>query len=62
MNLILGETFLSLSAKQKDAIIDEEGHIAFYYPEQEQIIMADDELRNDVTETLKKAEKLKKTK
>ena len=59
MSLILSETFLSLTPDQQEALIDEKGHIMFYYPEQEQIIMSDDKLRNDMAETLKKVEELK---
>jgi len=60
MNLILSTTFLSLTHAQREALIDDEDGITFYYPDQEERIMSDEDWRQDVAQTLVKVEKIKK--
>ena len=50
MNLILSETFLSLPREKQQALA--ETNIAFYYPNQQEMIMADKELRKNAADTL----------
>lgn len=56
MNLILSETFLSLPREKQRALA--ETSIVFYYPEDQEMIMADKDLRKNVADTLAKLDSI----
>ncbi len=60
MCLILSTTFLSLTPKQQEFLINEWGGIITYTPDQEAMIMSYEDWRQDIAKTLLKVEKVKK--
>ena len=57
MNLILSTTFQSLPPAIQQPLLKQS--ISFYYPDQEEMILSDREMRKRVEETLRKVERLK---